>query len=352
MNRICEVCSTPFVAEGKGSTFKKYCSENCREESRKEKAKSRYNYEKKVRELVICEGCGKEFPARENQKYCSPRCWRYINCPKSEVTTEIKNCLNCNSVFEDNTFDKCKKYCSEKCQREYHKPVKICKICGKEYKTGYNNGKYCSNECWNKNKTKCVICGKLISNKKYCSKECQEKEFTITINKCIECGKEFETTNKASNYCSDKCKEIRNNRVYIRICRQCGEEFKTKNEQRYYCSKKCIKKYTNNKSKKNRDIRLKNNGEIDNSISLEKLIKRDKNICYLCGKECDSNDFVIENRNFIVGSEHPSIDHVIPIAKGGTHTWDNIKLAHIKCNTKKSDKSAVCIEDGEMKFDL
>jgi len=32
---------------------------------------------------------------------------------------------------------------------------------------------------------------------------------------------------------------------------------------------------------------------------------------------------------------YPSIEHVIPIAKGGKHTWDNVKLAHRKCNMEK-----------------
>lgn len=38
---------------------------------------------------------------------------------------------------------------------------------------------------------------------------------------------------------------------------------------------------------------------------------------------------------------HPkskSMDHVIPIAKGGTHVLANVKLAHLTCNLRKSDK--------------
>lgn len=30
--------------------------------------------------------------------------------------------------------------------------------------------------------------------------------------------------------------------------------------------------------------------------------------------------------------------HVMPIAKGGTHTLANVKLAHLTCNQRKSDK--------------
>lgn len=33
-------------------------------------------------------------------------------------------------------------------------------------------------------------------------------------------------------------------------------------------------------------------------------------------------------------------DHVVPLAKGGTHTADNIRPAHALCNLRKSDKVA------------
>jgi 5-methylcytosine-specific restriction endonuclease McrA len=33
-----------------------------------------------------------------------------------------------------------------------------------------------------------------------------------------------------------------------------------------------------------------------------------------------------------------TLDHIIPLAKGGDHTYENIKLAHMICNSYKSDK--------------
>lgn len=29
--------------------------------------------------------------------------------------------------------------------------------------------------------------------------------------------------------------------------------------------------------------------------------------------------------------------HVLPVVKGGTHTWDNVQLAHRGCNSSKDD---------------
>ena len=75
----------------------------------------------------------------------------------------------------------------------------------------------------------------------------------------------------------------------------------------------------------------------DNDISLEKLFKRDHGTCYLCGMVCDWLDGEDRNGMFVAGVHYPSIDHVVPVAKGGTHTWDNVKLACRGCNTKKRD---------------
>jgi 5-methylcytosine-specific restriction endonuclease McrA len=34
----------------------------------------------------------------------------------------------------------------------------------------------------------------------------------------------------------------------------------------------------------------------------------------------------------------PSLDHVIPLAREGSHTRDNVKLSHLACNLRKGTK--------------
>lgn len=84
--------------------------------------------------------------------------------------------------------------------------------------------------------------------------------------------------------------------------------------------------------------RIKYFASTDKDITLQSLFERDNGICYLCGKACDWGDFQKVNGTFIVGGSYPTIEHVKPLCKGGTHTWDNVKLACHACNSKKGVK--------------
>lgn len=113
-------------------------------------------------------------------------------------------------------------------------------------------------------------------------------------------------------------------------CPVCG----TITDNKIYCSQKCYAKAHERTKDANRRKKIKN-AIIDKDISLEKLYKRDNGICSICGGKCDWSDHQYRGRYFIVGKTYPTIDHVIPLAKGGTHSWDNVKLAHHSCNTAK-----------------
>lgn len=69
-----------------------------------------------------------------------------------------------------------------------------------------------------------------------------------------------------------------------------------------------------------------------NIITLKKLVERDGLKCAICGKVCDWNDHSWSKYS---GPMYPSIDHIVPMAKGGPHTWENVQVAHIICNSEK-----------------
>jgi 5-methylcytosine-specific restriction endonuclease McrA len=103
-----------------------------------------------------------------------------------------------------------------------------------------------------------------------------------------------------------------------------------------YCAR-CAKR-KENKSKEIRRRMKVQAAMVDRDITVDKLYKRDGGICQICGKQCDFSDCLTKDGIFYAGNNYPSIDHVMPLAKGGLHSWDNVQLAHRLCNSIKSDK--------------
>jgi hypothetical protein len=56
-------------------------------------------------------------------------------------------------------------------------------------------------------------------------------------------------------------------------------------------------------------------------IHRESIVERDRSTCYLCGRE--------------LGATEITLDHVIPLARGGAHTEENLRVACRSCNSRK-----------------
>ncbi len=80
-----------------------------------------------------------------------------------------------------------------------------------------------------------------------------------------------------------------------------------------------------NASRKRRALKYKTQVE---SINEKIVFMRDGWICQICHKRVDKK------------FKHPnpmsaSLDHIVPMNKGGTHTYNNVQLAHLRCNMEK-----------------
>ncbi len=67
----------------------------------------------------------------------------------------------------------------------------------------------------------------------------------------------------------------------------------------------------------------------DADIHWRLLGDRDQWLCHLCGGK------VRKSPGCASVEAGATIDHLVPIADGGTHTWDNVALAHRSCNIKR-----------------
>ena len=272
--------------------------------------------------------------------------WEYVGGYTNSRNSIIIKCKICGSeinIIPDNSLRKTAKLKCNKCEAE--KYINNFKI---EFNNKYKNKyEYIDREN-NQNAftedihiIKCLKCGKinkwkgktLLYSKFNCNHLTEEERKQRKIEQEI---------NKTLSELRNEIKQIENrNKLFedevdrIRECKVCGNIF-IGTKRSACCSDICKKKYQNRQHDLRR--RIKNKSNINNDISLEKLMQRDEGICKICGRQVDINDYYYTDEGyFIAGDNYPSIDHIIPLAKGGTHTWNNIQLAHRHCNSIKCD---------------
>jgi 5-methylcytosine-specific restriction endonuclease McrA len=228
------------------------------------------------------------------------------------------------------------KYCSDECKRKAHlisigkyadkkrlKETRCCPVCGDSF----------------------IAEGKAFGGKRYCSKKCARKEENrirrkkhaenVLTSICPQCGKRFKHYRKGT-YCSTKCyTESSKAKEQTSICLVCGQEFKQKGNKRKYCSVSCSVKAQAEVYRRNTMTRRalsKTNGRIE-MINPKDIFERDGWRCQLCGKKVDKRLYKTKGTRRYPNA--PSIDHIIPISKGGEHVRANVQCACYICNCKK-----------------
>lgn len=147
----------------------------------------------------------------------------------------------------------------------------------------------------------------------------QEREILSQIEfakdkTCVKCGATFHSEQKRAKYCSRNCR-----RSCARKRKQ--EHLRARGEVGY-------------KSRSHRKRARQYGVEYVPGITLRSLIKRDGLTCRICGEPCDPKD---RHENHI-GKNYPTIDHIVAMKNGGGHTWDNVQIAHMICNSIKQDR--------------
>lgn len=133
-------------------------------------------------------------------------------------------------------------------------------------------------------------------------------------------------------------------------CQECGREFtrheyminskRTNRIKKWvptFCCRDCMIRASNRSGRAYR--RRRERKLTYKAIPLKALVKRDGGICQICGEPVDSTDGWYDERDiFHIGRNYPTVDHIIPLTKGGDNTWDNVQLAHQHCNSAKCDR--------------
>lgn len=121
---------------------------------------------------------------------------------------------------------------------------------------------------------------------------------------CIVCGTWFDGTIHGQKFCSTRCNMLNWKSENVERVRVLGREH----------------------ARRRRAVTRGLNAE---KFTDKQVRDRSGDKCYLCGKNID---FTLSHPH----DKSPSVDHITPISKGGTHTLDNVAMTHLDCNKRKS----------------
>ena len=208
---------------------------------------------------------------------------------------------------------------------------------------------------------RCSACGAAVTRRgstgpwpAYCSLTCQNRasysrrKAAGTLNRpkrreptpriCAECGGSFEGRRRDARFCSRQCrsKASRDSRTLtcsrpncdrpVRAKGMCSKHWRrvARAEGREVCEPWTPERRARWKA---REV-LKRGATSVEPVVLEEIFDRDGWVCQICHVTVDR------------GLSYPnpmskSLDHVVPLSKGGDHSPGNVQLAHLVCNLRK-----------------
>jgi 5-methylcytosine-specific restriction endonuclease McrA len=255
-------------------------------------------------EIMNCDFCGKEF--------VSPK----------KVGSPVRHCSD--KCRHESRLIVQRKYTQKHKLKEY-KELRVCPICGDSFiAEGKGFGKrYCSDKC----------AARAENNNRN-----EQRLNKRPISVCPQCKNTFKNRG-GRTYCSYKCYiESKRPPDQTSVCPICGKEFNQRGNKLKYCSSLCSIEAQAEVYKRNtltrRALRVVN-GNLE-KINPKDIFERDGWRCQICGKK------VLKGLYKIKGTKRyhnaPSIDHIIPISRGGQHTKSNVQCACYLCNCKKGNR--------------
>ncbi|MFI2081431.1 HNH endonuclease [Streptomyces rubiginosohelvolus] len=179
----------------------------------------------------------------------------------------------------------------------------------------------------------CAHCGKGASaakaNSRYCSRECfYDSQYGNQRPRASYCGRRGSARwKRAERTLEAAAHGTRGTTRWIAgRCIRCGEPFlrRSSGVGVQHCSKRC---QLRDKAARRRAAQA---GGAVGTASRYRIHVRDGWTCHICGDPVD-RDAVVPDL------EAPVLDHVIALAKGGSHSEDNLRTAHFYCNSVKRD---------------
>ena len=136
---------------------------------------------------------------------------------------------------------------------------------------------------------------------------------------CTNCGQEFRA-GTGNMTCSTSCASVRimaGSALRVKAAKTPQEKLQMRRER---------------DRRKNHKRRAEIRAAFVEDVKPLRVYARDGWRCHICGLKVDQRLSGLHQRG-------PTLDHLIPLSKGGQHSYDNVALAHRVCNTKKHAKN-------------
>jgi 5-methylcytosine-specific restriction endonuclease McrA len=168
--------------------------------------------------------------------------------------------------------------------------------------------------------------------------------------KCHYCKKEFMAVGKREKtvYCTHDCylddrygKDRPHTGKYIKqmvckikiiICLDCNVLLVARSANRLRCTHCAYLKQIERSNQREHEIRIPHR-QAGDKITRKELHAKDGGRCYICHRLT-----VLHNKGKKRNKRLATIDHVIPVAHGGSHTWANVRNCCWECNIRKGSK--------------
>ena len=154
---------------------------------------------------------------------------------------------------------------------------------------------------------------------------------------CRTCGDEFYGDYRLLNCPDHRYRQVAERVRQMISCPVCGTEFKQMQRRVLTCSRECGQRlrYASDpipeRSSDTHSERARRFGVEYSKINRRDIFDRDGWVCWLCAG-------AINPEAKWPDRQCASLDHVVPMSKGGPHRADNVRAAHWICNVLRGDR--------------
>lgn len=194
-------------------------------------------------------------------------------------------------------------------------------------------------------KSTCAKCDELFEQphlgrrRKYCLKcaprNAQAAPFRPTMRACADpiCATEFMPSRESHRYCSKKCTyRVRDARDYARDPdterARCRRRYERDRDHMLAVAKAWAKLNPDIVRRSSQRRRAQKLDAASDPYTRTEIFERDGWCCRICGE-------MIDRRTKWPHPRSPTVDHIIPLSRGGTDLRTNVQTAHARCNLRK-----------------